>query len=120
MLHRIFGEILAGAFLDGLLEALHEFLEVGRGQVGVQLGPLRVLHLIHDLLEGVDIFLRMRLEAEHDIAVHLHETAIAVPGEALIAGLFDQAAQGILIEADIEHGVHHARHAHTRAGTARD
>ena len=29
----------------------------------------------------------VRLEAEHDVAVHLHEAAVAVLGEALVAGL---------------------------------
>ena len=56
----------------------------------------------------------LRLQAEHDVAVHLHEAAVAVPGEALVAGLVDEAAQRGLVEADVEHGVHHAGHA-TRA-----
>ena len=65
-------------------------------------------------------FFDLRLEAEDHVAVHLHEAAIAVPGEALVAGLLDEAAQGRLVEADVEDGVHHAGHADAGAGAAGD
>ena len=79
-----------------------------------------MLELVHDVFERVDVRLRLGLEAEHDVAVHLHKTAIAVPGEALVAGLFDQATERRLVEADIEDGVHHAGHADAGAGAAGD
>ena len=49
-----------------------------------------MLQLLQDLLERVDLVLDLRLEAEDDVAVHLHEAAVAVPGEALVAGLLDR------------------------------
>ena len=84
------------------------------------LTPLCVLQLVQDVLERIDLGLGLRLEAEDDVAVHLHEAAIAVPGEAFVAGLLDEAAQGRFVEADVEDGVHHARHADAGAGAAGD
>ena len=36
--------------------------------------------------KGSASFGRLGLEPHHDVAVHLHEAAVAVPGEALVAG----------------------------------
>ena len=71
-------------------------------------------------LERVDLVLALRLEAEHDVAVHLHEAAVAVPGEALVAGLLDQALTVVVVQADVEDGVHHAGHRDAGAGAAGD
>ncbi len=60
------------------------------------------------------------LDAEHDLAVHLDEAAIAVLGEARIAALARQALDGVVVEAEIEDRVHHARHRGARAGAHRD
>ena len=57
------------------------------------------------------------VDAEHDGAVHLDEAAIAVPGEAWIARRGFQALHRAVVEAEVEHGVHHAGHRHPRAGT---
>ena len=43
---------------------------------------------------------------EHDLAEHLHETPVSIPGKAFIAGELDQALQGIRIQTQIEHGIH--------------
>ena len=72
------------------------------------------LGLLDDLLEAVMV------DAEHDAAIHLDEAAIAVPGEARIAGALGEAFDGLVVEAEIEHGIHHAGHRHARAGAHRD
>ncbi len=113
-------EVLAGALLDRLLETLDQFLQIGRGQLRVEFDALGVLQIVHDLLERIDLVLVLRLQSEDDIAVHLHETAIAVPGEAFVAGLVDEAAQRGFVETDVEDGIHHTRHTFAGAGAARD
>ena len=62
----------------------------------------------------------MVLDAEHDLPVHLQKAAIAVIGEALVAALPRQTLHGLVVEAEIEHGVHHARHRGARPGAHRD
>ena len=49
-------------------------------------------------------------KAEHDVGVHLDEAAIAVIGEAFIAGELCKALHCRVIEAKVEHRVHHAWH----------
>ena len=48
--------------------------------------------------------------AEHDLAEHLHEAAVGIPGEARITTLGRQALHGGVVEAEVEDRVHHARH----------
>ncbi len=62
----------------------------------------------------------MMLEAEHHVRIHGDEAAIAVIGEAAIARQFRQRFHGLVVEAEIEHGVHHARHRGAGAGAHRD
>ena len=62
----------------------------------------------------------MMLEAEHHVRIHRDEAAIAVIGEAAIAGEFGERLDRLVVEAEIEHGVHHARHRGAAAGADRD
>ena len=117
----VLGEVLARSFLDRLLEALDQFLADRLSFSSVSsLTPLACFSSSMIFSNGSISCLLLRLEAEHHVAVHLHEAAIAVPGEAFVAGLLDQAAQGGFVEADVEDGVHHARHADAGPGAARD
>ena len=88
MVPRIAWEGLAGALFDEGLEAFDEFLLVGRGEVGVD--DVALVHLMFEILdddfEGLVVLTFALLHAEHDIAVHLHEAAVAVPCEALVLG----------------------------------
>ena len=120
LLAGIVGEFLAGLLLDGRLEAGDQVLEVGGGQVGVGLDAAGVLLLLDDGLEGVDVVLVDGLEAEDDVAVHLDEAAVGVVDEALVAGLGDQGGGRPVVEAEVEDGVHHARHGGPGAGADGD
>jgi hypothetical protein len=59
------------------------------------------------------------LDAQCDLAVELDESPIGVIAEARVIGQLDQALQRILVQAQVEDGVHHARHRHRRTGTHR-
>ena len=48
--------------------------------------------------------------AEHDLAEHLHEATVRVPGEARISALECQTTHGHIVESQVEDRVHHARH----------
>ena len=60
------------------------------------------------------------IDAEHDIAIHLNEAAIAVPRKARIARCRGEALDRFIVKAEIEDSVHHAGHRHRRAGANRD
>ena len=114
------GEILAGLPLHGLLEAPYQFLQVVGGQVRVVLHAAPGLQRVDDLLERIVVLLRDGLHAQHHVAVHLHETAVRVPCEARIARAFRNGLHGLVVHAEVEDRVHHARHRGARARTHGD
>ena len=92
---------------DHLVEGLRVELDVG----------LRLVLL----LDGGELVLELVLvDAEHDVAVHLDEAAVAVPGEAGVAGLGLDAADRLVVHAQVEDGVHHAGHRELRAAADGD
>ena len=54
------------------------------------LTPACVLLGFEQFLERIVVGLGLGLHVEHDVAIHLHEAAIAVPGETLVARLLGQ------------------------------
>ena len=94
-------------------------------RVGVELGverdaARRASSPASAISNGSSSVLRLGLEAEHDVAVHLHEAAVGVVGEARVAGLADQALDGLVVEAEVQDRVHHARHRRAGARADRD
>ena len=59
-------------------------------------------------------------DPKHDVAVHLNEAAIRVPCESRISGPQSEPLDGLWIEPEVEHGVHHPRHRHCRARAYRE
>ena len=66
--------------------------------------------LFNNNFEGFVIFTRTFLNPHNDVAIHLEKAAIAVIGKALIFAALGQSANGAIIEAEVEDGVHHPRH----------
>ena len=87
-----------------------------RQVVGVEVGvggalALGVLRPVERFLEGVG------RHVHHDLAEHLDEPAVGVAGEPHVAaGLFGQPLQRLLVEAQVQDGVHHAGHRELRSG----
>ncbi|MGY4335574.1 hypothetical protein ACVWW3_000480 [Bradyrhizobium sp. LM2.9] len=111
---RILRKILAGLARDCVLVFADQIDPVLGGEVGVERVALAVLEGVEDFLE------MMMLEAEHHVRIHGDEAAIAVIGEAAVARQFRQRFHGLVVEAEIEHGVHHARHRGAAAGANRN
>jgi len=109
----ILGEGTAFVLLVDLLEGTHQFLQVVSSQVHVVLDALGFLHL-------VDLDLEQALRDHHDdVGEHLHEAAVAVVSEAGVAGLFSQALNCLVVQAQVQDGIHHAGHGLTSTGTDR-
>ncbi|GAA3235204.1 hypothetical protein GCM10020256_52900 [Streptomyces thermocoprophilus] len=114
LLARVLREVAAGLLLHDLLEGGDQLFEVGGLQVGVDRDLLGLLGLVEGVLEEVAV------DAEDGLAEHLDEAPIGVPGEPLVAGLLGEALHGLVGEADVEDGVHHARHGELRTGAYGD
>ena len=96
------------------LEQLGQLLEVLGGQLGVQLHVPLGLHLVDELLEVL-------LAHLHDhVGIHLDEPAVGVVGETGILGLLGKGLHHLVVEAQVEDGVHHAGHGGPGAGADGD
>ena len=110
----ILGEGTTFVVLVDLLEDADQFLQVVSSQVHVVLDALGFLHL-------VDLHLEQALGDHHDdVSEHLHKTAVAVVCKAGVAGLLCQTLNSLVVQTQVQDGVHHAGHGLTCAGTDRD
>ena len=110
LLVRILREGLVLVILVDLLEDDDELLEIVGVQINVVRDALVGLHL-------VDLFLEQALgDAHDDVSKHLHKAAIAIVGKARVAGLLGQTLNRLVVQAEVEDGVHHAGHGLARAG----
>ena len=114
LLLRVLREGLAALLRDDVLETGDDRLPILGGELGVEHGAAVELVVFEQLLEMVVV------DAEHDLAVHLDEAAIAVIGEALVAALARQPDDRSVVEPEVEHRIHHARHRDARARAHRD
>ena len=56
------------------------------------------------------ILTRALLNAHDNVTIHLKKAAVAVVSKALVFTAFGQSADGSIVEAKVEDGVHHSRH----------
>ena len=94
------------------LEAAGQLAQRVRVELGVEADAalgLQARDLVLEALAG---------DAAHDVPEHLDEAAVGVPGEALVARRACQTLDRVVVEAQVEDGVHHARH--RVAGAAAD
>ena len=99
---------------DDLLELGDDLLEVVGGQVDVGLNAGLLLVRVEDVAEALGV------DVEHRLAEHLDEPAVGVPREALVTGEGGEGVDGVVVEADVEHRLHHAGHGELRAGAHRE
>ena len=109
----VLGEGRAGVTLHDLLVGVDQVPEELRRYAGIGRGPGQLLGRVE---EGVEL---LAGDVQHDAPVHGHETAIGVEGEALVVGLLGQALHRLVVEAQVEHGVHHPGHGELGPGPHR-
>ena len=99
------------------LELAGQLLQIGGGQLHVELDALALLHLVDELLEVL-------LAHLHDhVGEHLDEAAVGVVDEPLELGVGvagDHGGDHVVVEAEVQDGVHHAGHGGAGAGADRD
>ena len=91
-------------------EFLADVFPVVGVQIGIQGDALIILMIGQDILEI------MVFHAQHHVAVHLDETAVAVIGETLVAAALGQPLNRLVVEAQVKHCIHHAGHGGPGAG----
>ena len=116
LFHRVLRERLAGALLDQVVESADEFLQLLGGQVGVFFRADFLLEVVHHFVERLVVVPADFLYAHDDIAVHLHEAAIAIPRPARVARLAPEHFHRLVVETEVQNRVHHAGHRLACAG----
>ena len=109
----ILRERLAELALDEGLVAADDRHPILRRELSIVFESLEIFEVLEDLLE------QLMVDAEHHIGIHLDEAAIGVVGKSSVARAAREPFDGLVVEAEIEHGVHHAGHRGAAAGTDR-
>ena len=105
LLVRVGRKVAPGVRPDDRLVFLDQGLQVRHVEVGV----LRAVAV--GLLAGLERLVEATgRDLEHDPAEHRDEPAIGVPAETLVAGQGDEALERVLVQAEVEDGIHHAGH----------
>ena len=89
---------------DHPLVAVDHLRPVFGTELGIEREPAALLVLVEHILE------QMMFDTQHHVGIHLDEAPIAVEGEPAIARTPGDALDGLVVEAEIQHGVHHAGH----------
>ena len=114
LLVRVVSPVAAELLVADLLEFGNQLLEVFGVQIGVALDALVGLHGAQRVLVVVG------RHALDDLAVHLNEATVAVPSEALVAGFRGDGLHSVVVDAQVQDRVHHARHRDDSTGTHRN
>ena len=96
------------------LEIIHDGLEVRCGEFGIGADSRNKAGFGEYVLKEVGT------DTEHDVREHLDKATVGVPSETRVLGLGRKALGGIVVETEVEDGVHHAGHGEGSARAHRD
>ena len=93
-----------------LLVFFNQFLQIFRREIGIVSHFALLFEFLQNCVERLMVGIVPRLDAHDDIAIHLDKTPVAIVGKPRIAGFFGQSGDSFIVQAEVEDGVHHARH----------
>ena len=111
LLFGVGGEIHAQLGLVFRLKLLGQLFQVVGVQLGIQLDAFFFLHLVDEL------FKILFAHFHHNVGIHLDKPAIAVVGKTGVIGDFGKRLHDLVVQTQVENGVHHAGHRGPGAGT---
>ncbi len=114
LVKRALRKVLARLLAHQLLVLDDDLFERVGNEFVVELHPLARLGRVEDRFE---FFLR---NLEHHVAEHLDQAAIGVVGKARIIAAPGKCFHSLIVQAEVQNRVHHARHRKLCAGTDRD
>ena len=108
------GEVLTQLCLVFRLELTGQLLQVLSGQVHIVDNALLLLHLVDEL------FKVLLAHFHNHVGEHLDEAAVGIvykPGELGVGIALDHGIHNLVVEAQVQNGVHHTGHGGAGAGT---
>ena len=108
---RILWEVALGMFLDDFLVFLDHFLQ----RLGVKIGVEMRLLL---LLFRIKYFVKRGFRSlQYHVAEHLDKSPVGVGREARVVAAFGQRFHTLVVQSEIQDGIHHSGHGKLRART---
>ena len=104
LLARLLGERPAGFLLDDRLVGLDQLLEVLDPEVGVGGRAAVLLEVVEGVAE------QLALDAQHRAAEHVQQPPVGVVREAGVVAARRQTLDRLVVETDVEDGLHHPGH----------
>ena len=114
---RVGREVLAELLLVFRLELVGKLFQVGGGQFNVELDALLFLHLVDQLLEV------LFADLHNDVREHLDKPTVGVVDEPLELGIGvarDHRGDDVVVQTEVQNGVHHTGHRGASARTHRN
>ena len=116
-------DVLRERRADVLLNESLVAFDQGQKRVRVEIGVLGGTGLTlgggEQFLERIGDLVGLGAHLEDDVAVHVDEAAVAIVGEAPVAGEPRQPFNRLVVQAQVEDGVHHSGHGLARPGAYR-
>ena len=114
LFYRIRWEVCAQLVLVLSLELFSQSLQISSGQLYVELYALFFLHLVDELFEV------LLADFHNNVREHLNETSVGVIYETLESRIriaLDHCSNNVVVQTEVQDGVHHTRHRSTCTGT---
>ena len=93
------------------LLSLNDCLEHPGGGFKVGARELRVVvHSTFHTKVGQDLLKLSCFHSENDVGIHLDKASVGIPSKVRVTGPASQMLDDVVIDAEIEDGVHHSRH----------
>ena len=84
---------------------------------GLELSQIKVGGVPLATDSGRDPLKTGAVDSQHHVAEHVEKTTVGVPGKGGVVGESGETLDGFLVQAQVEHGVHHSRHGDRRPGS---
>ena len=111
---RVLGKVPPDVLLDNFLVFLNHFLQSPGIELRVELSLLLFLLFVEDFVESEFGNLK------NDIPEHLDETPVRIVSKAGIVASPGQRFHALIVEPEVEDGVHHSRHGELCPGAYAD
>ena len=98
------GEWFTGLAFRNLLKFNHHLFERGSGNFSIALHSRALLVRIQYVLKISWVGI------QHNLTEHLDEAAIGIISETLIAGQLHQSLHRLIVDAQVQHRIHHPWH----------
>ena len=104
LVHHVLRKLFARFLPNHEQELLADLAEMLRLQADIRFDTYAFLHVLEVFVEFLVV------DTECDLAEKLDEAPIGVIGKSLVTSLLDQARERLVVEPQVQYGVHHPRH----------